>query len=92
MKANLARAFGLAGRKREAREVLRELEAAAVSPYRIATVHLALGDVPTTFAWLQRASRERDHWMVWLKVDPMFEPLRGDRRFPALLRKVGFPR
>ena len=91
MKANLGRAYGLSGRKREAREVLRELEAAAVSPYRIATVHLALGDVAATFEWLQRAYRERDHWMVWLKVDPMLESLRGDRRYQTLVKKVGFP-
>jgi hypothetical protein len=28
--------------------------------------------------------------MVWLKVDPVLEPLRTDSRFPELLKRVGF--
>ncbi len=91
MKSNLGRAYALAGRRREAREVLRELESGAVSPYRIATVYVALDDTARAFEWLDAACRERDHWMVWLRVDPMLEPVRGDRRFAKLLAAVGLP-
>ncbi len=95
MRANLGRAYALAGRKADARAVLRELVARSgrepVSAYRIATVHLALGDADEGMAWLERAAAARDHWMVWLKVDPMLEPVRADRRFPRLLAAVGFP-
>ena len=92
MKANLARAHALAGEKKEARRLLRELTdnaAGPVSPYRTATVHLALGDVDATMECLEQAAKARDHWMVWLRVDPMFEAVREDPRFLGLLERVG---
>jgi serine/threonine-protein kinase len=92
MKANLARACALAGRREEAQRLLDELTAGApVSAYRVATVHAALGDADATFAWLERAADEHDHWLVWLRVDPMLEAVRADPRFAALVARVGFP-
>jgi len=94
MKSNLARAHALAGRKKEARRLLRELatpHSQAMSPYRIATVHAALGDVEATLRWLEEAARLRDHWMVWLQVDPMLDSVRENPRFESVRAKVGFP-
>jgi hypothetical protein len=34
---------------------------------------------------------ERSAWMVWLKVDPRFDPVRPDARFQNLLRRLGLP-
>lgn len=92
IKSTLGRACALAGRTDEAREVLGELLAARVSPFRVATVQVALGDAEGAIEQLDKACRERDHWMVWLKVDPMLETLRPDPRFEALVQRVGFPR
>jgi hypothetical protein len=69
--------------------LLRKLRADGVSPYRLATIELALGDATAAFGELQRGVAARDHWMVWLKVDPMLDPLRSDPRFQPLLRSVG---
>jgi DNA-binding winged helix-turn-helix (wHTH) protein/tetratricopeptide (TPR) repeat protein len=91
IKANLGRACALAGRTQEARELLGELEARGVSPYRLATVRLALGEKESALSDLERACRERDHWMVWLKVDPMLESLRSEEVFDDLVDRVGFP-
>jgi DNA-binding winged helix-turn-helix (wHTH) protein/tetratricopeptide (TPR) repeat protein len=91
MKALLARTYALAGRRAEAEGVLRELERAPaqeVSPYHLALVHAALGDHERAFASLEEAARRRDHWLVWLQVDPPLEPLRSDPRFDALVRRV----
>jgi tetratricopeptide (TPR) repeat protein len=95
MRANLGRAYALAGRTADARKVLRGLVALSdsepVSAYRIATLHASLGDAEATIEWLGRAAKARDHWMVWLKVDPMLEPVRDHKRFRGLLSAVGFP-
>jgi hypothetical protein len=60
-----------------------------VSPYRIAAIHAGLNDREQAFEWLERAFKERDAWMIWLKVDPVLDDLRADLRFQELLRRVG---
>ncbi len=57
----------------------------------IATIHAALGEKDLAFEWLQKAYEDRSGWLVYLKIDPMFDPLRSDPRFTDLLRRVGLP-
>ncbi len=84
--------YGVLGRKTEAQGLLKELEAGAksgyVSPVSRAFVYIGLGDRDRAFQWLERACQERDGWLAWLKVDPMFDSLRPDPRFAGLLRTV----
>jgi tetratricopeptide (TPR) repeat protein len=91
IETNLARTYALAARPDEARALLAALEArpGGISPYRVAVVRAALGERAEAFAALERALARRDHWMVWLGVDPGLEPLRDDARFEELLRQVG---
>ena len=92
MKAVLARSLALAGRPAEARKILKELERAnretRAGSYPIATVRLPLGDADGALAALEAATEERDPWLVWLKVDPMLDALRGHRRYESLVRRV----
>jgi DNA-binding SARP family transcriptional activator len=89
----LGHACAASGKREEALKVLDELGELSkhryVSSYRVAAVHLALGDRARTFEWLERAYRERDSWLVWLNVDPVLDGLRADRRFRDLVRRVG---
>lgn len=93
LEAVLGRSYALAGRRAEAEQVLRDLEKdtgdGRVSPYHIAILHALLGDHERALARLAEAAERRDHWLVWLNVDPILEPLRSDPRFAALARAVG---
>ncbi len=86
-------AQGLAGRKDEARKVLDYLlekrKAQFVPPAMIAMVYVGLGDKDKAFEWLDLACDEHGIFTDEIKVHPMFDPLRGDRRFEAIVRKLG---
>jgi tetratricopeptide (TPR) repeat protein len=85
-----------AGRKREALATLDELRRISKpgdpAPFRIAYVHIGLGDTDRAFEWLQKAIEARDWQMSILKVEPAFDDLRSDRRFRKLIERVGLPR
>ena len=61
------------------------------SPFRIAYVHIGLGEAGHAFDWLQKAIEARDWQMGMLKVEPAFDGLRSDPRFAALVERVGLP-
>ncbi len=60
-----------------------------VSPVRFAQLYVLLGDKDQAFTWLERALEDRSPQLVYLKVDPRYDPLRSDPRFSDLLRRVG---
>jgi hypothetical protein len=55
----------------------------------LAIVHAGMNDTEAAIACLRRAYREHSTSLVTLKVEPIFDPLRGDSRFQELLRVVG---
>src|SRR6185369_4914442 len=90
--AGLANALVVAGRTDEARAMLAELsrrrEERYVSPWALASIHAGLGEGDEALHWLERAFDERDSSLVWLKVHPRFDQLRGEPRFEALLARL----
>lgn len=82
----------LSGRPEVARELLSDLHTRAresyVSPVAFATLAIALGDIDDAFRWLEAAHAERRGWLAYLKVEPVFDPLRGDPRFAEFLRRM----
>jgi TolB-like protein/DNA-binding winged helix-turn-helix (wHTH) protein/Flp pilus assembly protein TadD len=89
----LGLAYGLGGRKAEARGILNELleldKQRYVTPAALVNVYIGLGDKDQAFAWLEKAYQERSAYVAWIKVFPILDPLRSDPRFTDLLRRVG---
>ncbi len=59
--------------------------------YWIAADYALLGEKNKAFEWLEKAFRERDVSLIYLKVDESFQALRPDPRFQDLLRRMGLP-
>jgi tetratricopeptide (TPR) repeat protein len=92
---DLGYAYAKAGRTVEARKILDKLREESkkryVPPGLIATIFLGLGERDQVFESLERAYQEDDEHVVWLLIDPLFEPLRSDPRFQDLCRRLKLP-
>ncbi len=80
----------MSGRRSEALKALQKRQRSA-PPIQIAWIYAALGDNDQAFQWLEKAYREHVISLFWLKVDPRYDGLRSDRRYTALLKKMGLP-
>jgi hypothetical protein len=61
-----------------------------VPPCAFALVFAGLGDCDTAFHHLDRAYSLRDVVLITLPNAHWWDPLRSDRRFDSLLRRIGF--
>ncbi|MGA9472973.1 MAG: hypothetical protein WBV36_10955, partial [Terriglobales bacterium] len=91
--SNRAYTYGRAGRpaqaKKEREKLLASNRREPVDPIVIVPAYLGTGDNDQAIAWLEKAFAQRSNGLTGLKVDPMYDPLRGDPRFQNLLRRVG---
>jgi len=87
--SSLGHAYGMCGQTKEAEKVLTELnQLPNPSPYDSALVHMGLNNRESALELLQKACEEHSHKMIFLKVEPRFDPLRDDPRFNDLLRRM----
>jgi len=54
----------------------------------IAGTYIQMGDFDSAFEWFEKAYEQRDAQLLWTKMHPINEPLKGDPRFDALLEKL----
>jgi TolB-like protein/Tfp pilus assembly protein PilF len=91
--AALGHTYAISARTDATLEVLAQLAELAthryVSPYALALLHAALGEIDEAFKWLEKAFDERVEWMIYTNVDPRLDPLRSDARFNHLIRRLG---
>jgi serine/threonine protein kinase/tetratricopeptide (TPR) repeat protein len=90
--SGLAILYARAGRQDDARSTLESVQALAqkqfVSPYGIASYYAVIGDNDRALDWLEKAYAERDGTLVWLKVHPRLDGLRGEPRFRDLVARM----
>ncbi|HEU4584452.1 MAG TPA: protein kinase [Gemmatimonadaceae bacterium] len=91
-KAVLGYILAREGEEAKARALLDALEAEAaggyVSPVAFSTLYLGLRAYDRAMDWLERACDERRGWLAYLRVNALFDPLRGMPRFDALLKRM----
>ena len=87
----LGYAYAVEGRTEDARKILAELSRRSDQgdslSTAIAQVYIGLGNKDQAFEWLHKAIIQRDG-NLYLKVDPIYDPLRGDARFVDLLHSI----
>ena len=90
--ALLGQALARAGMRDEAQRILSRLEERArdhfVTGWSLAVIRLALGDKEGALAALDLALQQHAPEIVLIKYDPLFDDLRGDPHFEALVQKV----
>lgn len=89
----VGQAYALAGRKSEAQQVFREIRERSIEGYVppsfLAKLYVAFGEKEQALDQLEEAYQARDGYLVWLKAETTFDPLRSDPRFQELLHRVG---
>ena len=93
--AALGQAHAQSGNRAEAQKILEELMQRSartyVQPMWIAAIYAALGNKEEAVHWLRQAVGDRSVWLIYLKVEPLFDSLRADPRFAGLVRQAGLP-
>jgi tetratricopeptide (TPR) repeat protein len=90
----LGYAYGASGDRMHAMAAIEELKKRSlngyVPPFNLAIVYLGLSDRARALEYLERAYAADSQWMIYLKGDRIFDPLRSEPRFVALMKKLRF--
>jgi DNA-binding winged helix-turn-helix (wHTH) protein/TolB-like protein/Flp pilus assembly protein TadD len=93
--AQLGHAYAMSGKRTEALALVSELKDLSSQNFRAsydaAILYTALGDKDKAFGQLNKAFEERSGWIIYLKVEPQFDPIRSDPRYESLLRRLNLP-
>jgi serine/threonine-protein kinase len=88
----LGYAYAISGDRGNAEQALRELEELAkrqyVSPTAFATIYLGLGQEEECLDWLEKSYEQRDSACWYLKIDQIYDKVRNEPRFQALVEKI----
>ena len=89
-------AYAKTGRRVKAEDTLKKLrdleKTEPVDPYEFAVLYVGLGDKDKAFVELEKTFNERGFYVLFLRLDPLLDPLRDDPRFADLIKRVGLPK
>jgi len=90
----LGHSWALAGCRAEAAGCLDDLRAAASARYVPSTcfalIHMGLGESDKCLEWLERASDQHEMPLAVIGIHPVYDSLRSEPRFQAVLKRAGF--
>jgi len=90
---NLGRAYALAGRTDDARAEIAKLQALGAEGlgvgFSIAMIIATLGEREPALAALEAGLTDHSQQMGWINADPVFDPLRTEPRFKAVVDRLG---
>lgn len=90
---HLGSVYALSGQRAAAEKSLDALQAdvrnQGIGQYELALVYAGLGDKKNAIQWLKRACDVHDVGLLYIKVDPFLDPLRGEPEFRYLVKRVG---
>jgi serine/threonine protein kinase/tetratricopeptide (TPR) repeat protein len=90
----LGYAYGVTGDRTRAMAALEDFKRTSmkgyIPPFNLAIVYLGLGDRARALDHLEQAYDNNSQWMPYIRGDRIFDPLRSEPRFTALMRKMGF--
>jgi tetratricopeptide (TPR) repeat protein len=85
--------YAISGDKLKATQIISRLKELSAHTYvpaiYVALIYTGLHDLDHAFEWLDKAYNERCEYLVYLRTEPLAEPLRADLRFPKLLQRLG---
>ena len=89
----VGQAYARLGNKEKALEILEQIKTSPtlkrMRPTRVAGMYIALGDNDQALEWLEKAYEQHDPRLFRIKTTLMYDPLRSEPRFQALLQKMG---
>jgi TolB-like protein/DNA-binding winged helix-turn-helix (wHTH) protein/Flp pilus assembly protein TadD len=90
---DVALVYHALGRERDSNAALNELitKHDSDSAFQIAQVYAFRGESDKSFAWLERAYKQRDSGLPEIKTDPLLKNIRNDPRYFDLLKKMRLP-
>jgi len=71
--------------------LVRRSDTTYVRPWLIGTLYTRAGLADTAIPYLEQAFAEHDPNMPYISIDPIFDPLRQEPRFRALMDRLGLP-
>ena len=91
--AALAYFYAVSGRRAESEKILTKFQQAAaqedkVPAHYLAIIYTGLGDYDNAVTALQTAVKNHWYAMIYLRVDPIFDPLRSNREYLELLSQM----
>ncbi len=89
----IATAYALLGRRDNTLKVLNKVvkRGGAFDLQEMAVAYFALGDRDRGFEWLTKAFDQRQAFVSWAKVNPVFDAVRDDSRFKDLVARLKLP-